>query len=155
MEGVGGNEWKFIRSTILNRFWQNNTENCLRNYFHLLKSPNFRLQVFRSDGSYLRVFTVYVLIDLEMEKARNRISYRCIQRKIEARSNQYNSRKFPSKFHVIEFPLEIIPLLPVVAVQFRLIPLYGIEYIMEIAASIIWNLNGILRIPLFFQDIYI
>ena len=74
---------------------------------------------------------------------------------MEARSNRYNSRKFPSKFHVMEFPLEIIPLLPVVAVQFRLIPLYGIEYIMEIAASIIWNLNGILRIPLFFQDIYI
>ena len=42
-----------------------------------------------------------------------------------------------------------------IAVQFRLIPLYGIEYIMEIATSIIWNLNGILRIPLFFQDIYI
>ena len=33
-------------------------KNCLRDYFHLLESPHFRLQVLRCDGSYLRVFTV-------------------------------------------------------------------------------------------------
>ena len=31
---------------------------CLRDYFHLLKSPHFMLQVLRCDGSYLQVFTV-------------------------------------------------------------------------------------------------
>ena len=36
-------------------------KNCLRDYFHLLKSPSFRLSVLRYDGSYSRVFTVLVL----------------------------------------------------------------------------------------------
>ena len=30
----------------------------LKAYFHLLKSPDFRLQVLRCTGSYLRAFTV-------------------------------------------------------------------------------------------------
>ena len=34
-------------------------KNCLRDYFDLLKSPDFRLQVLRYDGSYSRVFTVF------------------------------------------------------------------------------------------------
>ena len=34
-------------------------ENCLRDYFYLLKSPDFMLWVLRFAGSYLRFFTVY------------------------------------------------------------------------------------------------
>ena len=30
MEGEGANKWKFMETAILNRFWQNDTENCLR-----------------------------------------------------------------------------------------------------------------------------
>ena len=26
MEGIGGNEWKFVKRTILSQLWQNNTE---------------------------------------------------------------------------------------------------------------------------------
>ena len=33
--------------------------NSLRDYFHLLKSPNFRLLVLKYAGSYSRVFTVF------------------------------------------------------------------------------------------------
>ena len=33
-------------------------KNLLRDYVHLLKSPDFRLLVLKCAGSYLRVFTV-------------------------------------------------------------------------------------------------
>ena len=33
--------------------------NYLRDYFHLLKSPDFRLLVLKFAGSYSQVFTVY------------------------------------------------------------------------------------------------
>ena len=46
-------------TTILTRFWQNNTENSPRDYPHLLKSPDFRLLVLKCAGSYSRVFTVF------------------------------------------------------------------------------------------------
>ena len=59
MEGEGANKWKFMETAILNRFWQNDTENCLRDYFHLLKSPDFRLEVLRCAGSYSWVFALY------------------------------------------------------------------------------------------------
>ena len=34
-------------------------ENSLRDYFHLLKSPEFRLLVLKCAGSYPQVFTVF------------------------------------------------------------------------------------------------
>ena len=33
-------------------------ENSLRDYLHLLKSPNFKMLVLKCAGSYSRVFTV-------------------------------------------------------------------------------------------------
>ena len=35
-------------------------KNSLRDYFYLLKSPDFRLLVLKCTGSYSRVFTVFV-----------------------------------------------------------------------------------------------
>ena len=35
-------------------------KNYLRDYFHLLKSPDFRLLVLKCARSYLRVFTVAI-----------------------------------------------------------------------------------------------
>ena len=35
-------------------------KNSLRDYLHLLKSPDFKLLVLKCAGSYSRVFTVYV-----------------------------------------------------------------------------------------------
>ena len=37
-------------------------KNFLRDYPHLLKSPNFRLLVFKCAGSYSRVFTVFKIV---------------------------------------------------------------------------------------------
>ena len=42
-------------------------KNSLRDYPHLLKSPNFRLLVLTSAGSYSRVFTVCYLKTMEGE----------------------------------------------------------------------------------------
>ena len=41
MEGEGENKWKFIRTAILKRFWQNNTEKLLTRIFSYLKIPRF------------------------------------------------------------------------------------------------------------------
>ena len=43
---VSGNKQKFISTTILNSFWQNNTEKLSKRLFlSLIKSPDFRLLV--------------------------------------------------------------------------------------------------------------
>ena len=42
MVGEGGNKWKFIETTIFNRFWENKARK-LPKYFCLLKSPEFSL----------------------------------------------------------------------------------------------------------------
>ena len=42
MEGLGGNGWEFIKTTILNRFWQNNTEKLPNMLFSSLKTPRFQ-----------------------------------------------------------------------------------------------------------------
>ena len=41
MEGEGENKWKFIKTVILKRFWQNNTEKLLTRIFSYLKIPRF------------------------------------------------------------------------------------------------------------------
>ena len=43
MEEIGGNEWKLIRTTILDRLWQNNTEKLPKRLFSSLKIPDFML----------------------------------------------------------------------------------------------------------------
>ena len=43
-------------------------KNSLRDYVHLLKSPDFRLLVLKCAGSYSRVFTVLTLVQLQMNE---------------------------------------------------------------------------------------
>ena len=44
------------------RFGRKTLKNSLRDYFHLLKSPDFRLLVLKCAGFYLRVFTVFKIV---------------------------------------------------------------------------------------------
>ena len=53
---INGNLSKEPLSTSCGK---NNTEGLPMRLFHLLKSPDFRLQVLRCAGSYSRVFTVF------------------------------------------------------------------------------------------------
>ena len=49
MEGKGENKWKFIKTAILKRFWQNNTE----------KTAYENIFIPEAVGSYSQVFTVF------------------------------------------------------------------------------------------------
>ena len=60
MEGEGDNKWKFTKTAILSSSGRITLKNCLPEYFHSCKSPDFRLQVLRCTGSYSQVFTVFV-----------------------------------------------------------------------------------------------
>ena len=42
MEGMTGNKWKFVKRTILNQLWQNNTEELPMRLFSSLKIPRFQ-----------------------------------------------------------------------------------------------------------------
>ena len=61
MEGEGENKWKFIKTVILKRFWQNNTEKLLTRIFSYLKIPRFlAVGSLRCTGSYSWNFTVLI-----------------------------------------------------------------------------------------------
>ena len=47
-----------LKQSVLTVSGRITLKNCRRDYFHLLKSPDFRLYVLRCAGSYSQVFTV-------------------------------------------------------------------------------------------------
>ena len=62
LEGFGGNKCKLIQTSVLFSTGSGRIalENCSRDYFRLLQSPDLRLLVLKCAGSYSRVFTTSV-----------------------------------------------------------------------------------------------